>query len=47
MDIDVILNNPDQYTSWVSRSENREKIHNIFTIIKDYIEGIKNWMDEE
>ncbi len=39
MDIDVILNNPDQYTSWVSRSENREKIHNIFTIIKDYIEG--------
>jgi hypothetical protein len=39
MDLDIILNNPDQYTSWHSRSENREKLQNIFTVIKDYIEG--------
>lgn len=39
MNLDIILNNPDQYTSWHSRSENREKLQNIFTVIKDYIEG--------
>ena len=39
MNLDIILNNPDQYTSWHSRSENRENIHNILNAIKDYIEG--------